>query len=327
MTAALAPAGATRSLHESTVLVTPRSFGAHDPSLRAELEAEVGCVRYTPGPLRGDALVHALDGADAYIAGLDEVTEDVLARAPRLRVIARYGVGVDRIDLVAARRRGIVVTTTPDANANAVAELTIAFLLALARPIVEGHERAARGEWPVLAGREIAGRTLGVLGLGRIGSLVAAKARALGMHVLAHDPFRTGPADVHLVQLDPLLAESDYVSLHLPLSDATTHCVDAAFLARMKEGAALINTARGALVDDDALVRALDEGRLRAAAFDGLAVEPPRVDAPLLRRADVIVTPHIGPHTAEATAAMGRGAVDEVLAVLAGLPARHPVPA
>ena len=313
-----------RPLRECVVVVTPRSFGMHDESLRTELESRVGEVRYRPGPLSALELVELVGDADGLLAGVDEIDATVFARAPRLRVVARYGVGVDRVDLEAAARHGVAVTITPGANANAVAELTIALLFALARPLVQGCEAARAGRWSAVHGTELAGRTLGLVGLGRIGSLVAAKARALGLRVLAYDPYVTARAEVQLVELDALCDGSDFLSLHAPLTDETRGLVDDAFLAALRPGAALINTARGELVDEDALLRALDAGRLRAAALDVLAKEPPPAAHPLLARDDVLVTPHIGPHTAEATTAMGRLALDDLLAVLSGREPRFP---
>ncbi len=314
-----------RPLRDCLVVVTPRSFGMHDERLRRELEQEVGEVRYRPGPLAAPELAEVVADADGLLAGLDEISADVFAHAPRLRVVARYGVGVDQIDLAAAARHGVTVTVTPGANANAVAELTIALVFALARPLVEGRDRVRAGEWPALRGVELAGRTLGLLGLGRIGSLVAAKAAPLGLRVLAHDPFVAESDVAVLVPLETLAAESDYLSLHAPLTDETRGVVGRALLERLKPGAALVNTARGELVDESALLWALDEGPLRAAALDVLAPEPPPPDHPLLGRDDVLVTPHIGPHTAEATTAMGRVALDELLAVLSGRTPRFPV--
>lgn len=314
-----------RPLRDCVVVVTPRSFGMHDERLRRELEQEVGEVRYRPGPLAAQELAEAVADADGLLAGLDEISADVFAHAPRLRVVARYGVGVDQVDLAAAARHGVTVTVTPGANANAVAELTIALVFALARPLIEGRDRVRAGEWPALRGVELAGRTLGLLGLGRIGTLVAAKAAALGLRVLAHDPFVANSDVALLVPLETLVAESDYLSLHAPLNDETRGIVGRALLERLKPGAALVNTARGELVDESALLWALDEGPLRAAALDVLAAEPPPPDHPLLGRDDVLVTPHIGPHTAEATTAMGRVALDELLAVLSGRMPRFPV--
>jgi phosphoglycerate dehydrogenase-like enzyme len=175
----------------------------------------------------------------------------------------------------------------------------------------------------------VAGRTIGLLGLGRVGTLVAAKTLALGLRVLAYDPFvppeQAEAAGVTLVDLQTLAAESDFVSLHAQLGEESRGIVDRAFLARMKPGAALVDTARGELVDQDALLWALDHGPLAAAAFDVLAEEPPPPDHPFLTRDDVIVTPHMGAHTAEAATAMGRVALDELLAVLAGRTPRFPV--
>lgn len=325
MSAAVRAAEKTlRPLAECVVVVTPRSFGLHDESLRDALEAEVGEVRYRPGPLAADALARELGDADGLLAGVDELTAAVFEAAPRLRVVARYGVGIDRVDLAAAARHDVTVTVTPGANANAVAELTIALLFALARPLGEGRDRVRAGEWPALRGSELQGRTLGLVGLGRIGTLVAAKAAALGLRVLAHDPFVSDGGPAELVDLDTLAAESDFVSLHAPVTERTRGLVGEELLARLRPGAALVNTARGELVDEAALVRALDDGRLRAAALDVLVDEPPAAGHPLLGRDDVLVTPHMGPHTAEATTAMGRIALEELLAVLAGRAPRYP---
>jgi len=325
MTAAVrVPAEELRPLRECLVVVTPRSFGLHDEGLRRELEREVGEVLYRPGPLSAHELAAAVAGADGLLAGVDEISAEVFEHAPRLRVVARYGVGVDRVDLEAAAAHGVTVTVTPGANANAVAELTVALLLALARPLSQGRDRVRAGEWPALPGLELRGRTLGLVGLGRIGSLVAEKASALGMRVLAYDPFVETSDRAELVDLDTLAAEADFFSLHAPVTDETRGLVGDALLSKLKAGAALVNTARGELVDEAALVRALDAGRLRAAALDVLCDEPPPTRHPLLGRDDVLVTPHIGPHTAEATTAMGRIALDELLAVLSGRPPRFP---
>ena len=314
-----------RALSDCVVVVTPRSFGMHDPGLRRRLEAEVGVVRYCPGPLAADALAQAVRDADGLLCGLDHVSREVFAGAPRLRVVARYGVGTDRVDLAAAARYGVTVTVTPGANANAVAELTIALLLALARPFVAGRERARAGEWPALSGFEVAGRTLGIIGLGRIGSLVAAKAAALGLRVVAHDPNVSRSEAATLVELGTLVAESDFVSLHAPLTAETRGMVGRSLLERLKPGAALINTARGALIDEAGLLWALEECPLRAAARDVLVEEPPPAGHPLLQRDDVLLTPHMGPHTAEATAAMGAMALEDLLAVLSGRAPRYPL--
>jgi D-3-phosphoglycerate dehydrogenase len=220
----------------------------------------------------------------------------------------------------------VVVTSTPGANAAAVAEWAVLLMLALCRPLIPADRAVRAGGWPVLAGRELGARTVGLLGLGRIGALVAERCAAFGCRVLAHDPYvEQVPPGVELVDLDDLAAWAGVLSLHAPLTDATRGIVDRALLARMPEGAVLVNTARGELVDEDALIWALDDGPLAGAALDTLGAEPPPPGHPLLGRDDVLVTPHAAPHTAEATAAMGRMAVEDLLAVLEGRAPRHPV--
>lgn len=316
---------------DAVVLVTPRSFGLDDPSLKAELERSVTTVRYVPSPgMEPDELIPLVGDVDGWIAGLDRVERRVVEAAPRLRVIARYGVGTEQVDLDAAREHGIVVTNAPGANADSVAELTIGFLFMLARRLEPAIGAARSGSWSPIRGLTVAGRTVGLLGLGAIGRAVAGRSVALGCHVLAYDPAADGadfvvPDRVELTELDRALAEADFISLHVPLSSATRSLVDDAFLAKMKAGSFLINTARGELVDEEALVRALESGRLAGAALDTLAREPPPADHPLLHTKTAIVTPHIGAHTDGATSAMGRMALRDCLSVLAGRAPEHPV--
>jgi D-3-phosphoglycerate dehydrogenase / 2-oxoglutarate reductase len=315
---------------EATVLVTPRSFGRHDPSLVEEARAGLGELVLRPGLAPGDPERDAiLARADGWIAGLEHIDDALLARAPRLRVIARYGVGVERVDLDAARARGVAVTNTPGANADAVAELTITFVGALARSLPSAAAAVRAGEWPKVEGVAIAGRTLGLLGLGAIGRAVAPRARGLSMRVLAHDPALDAEA-IRAVGAEPasrdeVVGGADFLSLHVPVLPETRGMVDAAFLARMKPGAFLINAARGELVDEDALDEALRSGRLAGAALDSLAEEPPRPGHPLVGLDNVIVTPHMGAHTDAATTEMGRCALADCLAVLDGRAPRHPV--
>lgn len=313
----------------SVVLVTPRSFRAGDPAVVERLEAAVDEVRYNDlgRPLTAAELRERLDGVDGLLAGLDEIDASVFDAAPRLRVVARYGAGYDRVDLRAAARHGVVVTATPGANASAVAEWTLTLMLALCRPLLAADRAVRAGEWPVLRGRELGARTVGLLGLGRIGALVARRCAAFGCEVLAHDPLlSTTDCGARLVGLDELACRAEVLSLHAPLTDGTRDLVDRTLLAELPEGAVLVNTARGELVDEDALLWALDEGPLAAAALDALRCEPPPPGHPLLGRDDVLVTPHAAPHTAEATAEMGRMAVEDLLAVLGGEAPGHPVP-
>lgn len=313
------------------MLVTPRSFGAHDPGLRAELEAAVGNVRYNRHgrPLRAEELRAEIGDVEGLLAGLDEIDASVFAAAPRLRVVARYGVGTSNVDLAAAAAHGVTVTNTPDANAEAVAELAIGFMFALARSLHRAARTTHTGDWRPLHGIEVAGRTIGLLGFGRIGQAVARRAVGLGCTLVAHDPYVDAASaaclGIRLAALNETVAAADFLSLHLPVTAETRDLVDRDLLARMRDGAYLINTARGELVVEEDLLRALESGRLRGAALDTLRAEPPPADYPLLRRDDVLVTPHAGAHTAEATVAMGRAALRDLLAVLAGQPPRYPV--
>jgi phosphoglycerate dehydrogenase-like enzyme len=318
-------------LKSCRVLVTPRSFGLSDPRLRIELEAQVGDVVYgsTGRPLASAEVRALLPGCDGYIAGLDIIDHDALEAADRLRVIARYGVGVDRVDLASARERGIAVTNTPAANASSVAELTVGLMLALARSLLPISAATRAGEWPRGSGQSLEGKTVGLLGLGAVGRQVARRLRGFDCAVLAFDPqVDTSLAEscgAEMRSRDEVIGEADFLSLHLPALPETRGMVDAAFLARMKCGAFLINTARGELVDETALLAALQCGHLRGAALDALGAEPPPADHPLLALSQVIVTPHIGANTDGATNAMGWMALRDCLAVLRGEEPAHRV--
>jgi D-3-phosphoglycerate dehydrogenase len=318
-------------LHRCRVLVTPTSWARSDPRLRTELEQAVGEVTYNPTgrPLGSADLARLLPGVDGYIAGVDVVDRQALAAADRLRVIARYGVGVDGVDLAAARERGIVVTNTPGANAVSVAELTIVMILALARQLTDAVAATRRGAWPRLAGTALAGKTVGLLGLGAVGRQVARRLSGFDCRVMAHDPAVTSAvADAigaELAPMDEVVAAADFLSLHLPLTPQTRTVVDATFLARMKPGAYLVNTSRGELVDEVALAEAIRGGRLRGAAVDVFTTEPPPADHPLLGLPQVLATPHCGAHTDDATNAMGWMALRDCLAVLGGRQPDHRV--
>ncbi len=320
-----------KPLRECKVLVTPTSFGKDDPGLKHALEKAVGEVVYNPygRPLKSAELQPLIKNCDGYIAGLDEIDDSAIHASTCLKVIARYGVGVDRVNLEAATRRGIVVTNTPGANSVAVAELTIALILALARQLCQADEATHTGKWPRISGVGLNGKTVGLLGLGSIGFEVALRLRAFHCRVLAYDPYlsadRAGSAGAEPVSLGILLQESDFVSLHAPVTPETTQMVDAGFLARMKPNSFLINTARGELIDETALAHALESGYLRGAALDCFQQEPPGTDHPLLKLPQVIATPHSGAHTDDATFQMGQMALQDCLAVLRGERPRHVV--
>src|SRR5499425_211720 len=249
--------------------------------------------------------------ADALIVrSATKVTADLLAKAPKLRAVGRAGVGVDNIDLEAATKRGVLVMSTPGGNAVSVAEHTFALLLSLARQVPRLDKAIHEGRWEKssAAGTEVRGKTLGLIGLGRIGSEVAVRAGAFDMRVLAYDPFISEAAaremSVELVPLDTLLAESDFVSLHTALSPATQNLISAPNIRKMKKGARIINTARGELIDESALAEALKNGQLAGVAVDVFSEEPPK-NSPLVGLPNVIATPHVAGSTAEAQEEVG----------------------
>ena len=268
-----------------------------------------------------DDVITILADADAAITLLqDPITRRVLESNPNLRIVSNFAVGYNNIDIDAARELGIVVTNTPGVLTEATADLTMALVLAVTRRIVEGdHEIRTLGrcEWEPLKllGASLQGKRLGILGMGRIGTAVAKRADAFGMEIVG---VRRGDS------LDELLATSDIVSIHAPLSRETHHLIDAAALAKMKPGAFLINTARGALVDENALCDALESGRLRGAGLDVYEFEP-EVNPRLLRMKNVVVLPHIGSATVEARNAMARIAATNVLLCLRGQEPLHRV--
>ena len=258
-----------------------------------------------------DTLLPALAAADGLIVrSATRVTAELLEHAPQLRVVGRAGVGVDNIDVEAATRRGILVMNTPGGNAVSVAEHTLALLLSLARSVPQFNASVHAGRWEKsgAAGVEIRGKTLGLVGLGRVGAEVARRARALEMNVLAFDPYISENValelDVALVPFDDLLRRSDFLSLHTALSPATQNLINAAAIAKMKRGARLINTARGELVDEAALADALRLGQIAGAAVDVFAEEPPRA-SPLVGLPGVIATPHVAGSTEEAQEEVG----------------------
>lgn len=287
---------------------------------------DAGAAVDMPGAMARDALLAAIGNYDALVVrSATRADADVLAAGrPRLRVVARAGAGVDNIDVAAAKRLGIAVLNTPGANSIAAAEMALGLMLSAVRHIPAAHASLLRGEWrrADFGGTELCGKTLGLVGFGRIARLVAARAQAFGMAIVTFDPFvddgAAAAAGARRVDLPTLLAESDVISLHAALTDATRHVIDAAALARMKPTAVLVNAARGGLVDEAALAAALDAGTLRAAAVDVYGAEPPPAGHPLLGRPDVVHTPHLGASTAEAQANVSLEAADGVLAVLRG---------
>jgi D-3-phosphoglycerate dehydrogenase / 2-oxoglutarate reductase len=246
---------------------------------------------------QNEHLIEALAGADAVIAGAEPYSQRVIEALPALRAISRSGVGFDSIDLAACDRAGIAVCTTPGVNHHSVAEHTLALLFGVARGFPLTDRRVREGKWKRVTGPRVMGSTLGIVGLGRIGQAVATRAIGVGMKVLAFEP---QPSDeflakwpIEIASLDDLLARSDYVSIHSPLTPQSQHLINAQTLARMKRGSVLINTARGGLVDEAALCDALRSGHLRAAGLDVFEIEPLPVESPLLKFDNVLLAGHV----------------------------------
>jgi D-3-phosphoglycerate dehydrogenase/(S)-sulfolactate dehydrogenase len=308
---------------DQRVLITPEFLSPGDPVDQLLREHGIQTVHDTYlRPRSHEELVALFADVDGAIIASDEVSEAVMDAAPRLRVIARPGVGYDSIDVRAATERGIAVCNMPAVNSTAVAELTIALLLLCARHLPPNIDDVRSGAWRRLEGRELGGATLGLVGLGAIGKAVARLATCFGMSVLAHDKVQDRAfADQHgvrYVDAEELLRSSDYVSLHVYLDADTRHWMDESKLALMKPTAYLVNTSRGPVVDEAALYRTLRDGAIAGAALDVVEVEPLPADSPLRELGNVYLTPHVGGVTREARERSGRGAAQNVLSVLAG---------
>jgi len=303
-----------------------------EPSLSTlEPDFTLRVLGYVPTP---EELAEEVREAEALIPLVsDRVTEDVLRAGEKLKIVANYGVGVDNIDRAAAAARGIVVTNTPNVLTDATADLTMALLLALARRVVEGDRMVRTGgfagwEPDLLLGFDLKGKTLGIVGPGRIGRAVARRARAFGMTLIAagrSSRDEGDPDDPPRVSFDELLRRSDVVSLHLPLNDETRGLFGRETFAKMKPGSWLLNTARGALVSEMALLRALDEGQLAGAGLDVFENEP-AIAPGLLDNDRVVLMPHAGSATVETRREMARMVVEDVRRVLSGEKALRAVP-
>jgi len=275
-------------------------------------------------PLRKpEELAREIGDYDALIVRSGtRVTAEVIASAQRLKVIGRAGIGVDNIDVAAATRRGIVVMNTPGGNNVTTAEHTISLLLACARMIPQANASLRAGKWEreKFTGSEVCGKTLGIVGLGNIGRIVAERAVGLKMKVLGYDPFvklDVAPLEVKLAaSLDEVLAHSDFITVHVPLTDDTRNLIDAKAIAKMKPGVRVINCARGGIVDEAALATAIREGRVTGAALDVFSAEPPPADHPLIGLPEVVATPHLGAATGEAQTNVAIAIAEQVASFL-----------
>ena len=309
------------------ILITEQMAGAPLAALQAKFD-----VTYLPAlwQQRGQLLEHVQTAQGLLVRNQTQVDAEVLRRATNLKVIGRAGVGLDNIDMYAANAEGIVVSYSPGANANAVAELTIGFLVALSRRLLCAHEHTRTGGWDRMKflGQEISGRCLAVIGCGAIGRLTAQKAIAMGMNVVGYDPFLTAeiPAvassGISLMPFTQAVAQADFVSCHVPASAQTKEMFDAQCFANMKKGSFFINTSRGNVANEAALTSALVSGHLAGAALDVRMVEPSTVGV-LETLDNVILTPHIGGLTSEAQEAVLQMICSDVHEVLEGRPAIH----
>ncbi len=313
-----------KELKDCRILVTANSYGKFTPALKTDLEQQVKQVIYnkTGKPLSSQQVAEMLPRMDGYIAGLDQIDRQALAAADNLKIIARYGVGIDKVDLAAAKEKGIIVSNTPGANSASVAELALTMILMLARQIPTAVQAIKNGGWPRLPGLSLEEKTIGIIGLGAIGKHLAKRLAAFGCELMAYDPFAdelfAQNHDVTLVPIDQLISNADFISLHVPVLPETLGMVNDEFIQSMKKDSFLINTSRGELVDENALLKGLKSGHIRGAGLDAFTQEPPDVRNPLLSMPQVICTPHLGAQTDGATNNMGRMALDECLRVLRG---------
>ncbi|MBA4698283.1 MAG: phosphoglycerate dehydrogenase [Ruminococcus sp.] len=272
-------------------------------------------------PLTEDELIPLLKDCAGYVAGLDYVTEKVISSCPNLKVISRYGAGYDRVDIAAAKAKGIPVTNTPGVNAEAVGELAFSLILSLARRIPYLNQSTRSGGWVRSTGMELKGKTIGIMGLGAIGKVVARCAGGFEMNVLAYDPYvdkaYCAEHKIRVCTFDEVIEEADVISLHLPLTDSTRHLINSDTIAHMKSSAILINTSRGGIIDEDAAYYALKESRLGGLGLDAFEIEPP-TESKLFELDNVVVTPHTGAHTKEATENMAYGSIKNLVDVLSG---------
>lgn len=308
------------------VLVTARSFGnvSVEP-IQILQEAGLEMVEHPKrGPLTKEEMLPLIQDAAAVIVGTDRIDREIMTAGSQLEVVAKHGVGVDNIDLESAADLGIKVAFTPGANTGAVAEMALGFMLSLSRNLTTADAKVRRGEWGSIVGRELAKKTVGIVGFGAIGRYLTQLLKGFGCCILAYDPYIDEDAaaelGVSVVSLGELLQNADYVTLHVPNTPETKNMIDKEALATMKPDAFLINMARGGVVNDQDLAAALADEVIAGAAVDVFEQEPPAADHPLLHAPRIIVSPHMGAHSREAMNNMSVMAAANVAAVLSGRP-------
>ncbi|MBE1444203.1 phosphoglycerate dehydrogenase [Paenibacillus sp. OAS669] len=301
------------------VVSTSPSFAKYSNEPIEYLEKYGIELQHLPEDITEEAFIDAIQDVDAAIVAFNQITEKVLARAPRLKLVCKHGVGVDNIDLEAAKKHQVWVTNVPSANKHAVADFAFALMLSLARQIPLANELTKKGEWPRIFGSDVYNKTVGIIGLGSIGKEVARRAGGFDMNVLAYDPYPDHAfAEQHgvsFVKLDELLSRSDFVTLHIALTEETKHFIGADQLKRMKESAYLINAARGGIVHEEALYEALTAGTIAGAALDVFELEPLK-EHPLFALPNFIALPHIAGYTSGAVNALGMTCVRNIVNVL-----------
>lgn len=310
------------------ILITPRSFGKTSNVPFEMLEGQgYEIIRNDTGrSYTEDELLKVIEDADGVIAGLDPITRRVLEKGKKLKVVSKYGVGVDNIDLEAARELGIKVTYTPGANNESVADFAFALMLSLSRKVNELDEIVRSNKWEKKIGTEVYGKTIGIVGTGAIGKGVARRAGGFNMEVLAYDIYpdeafakQTG---MKYVDKKTLLERSDFITLHVPLTDEMYHFIGSVELDMMKKSSILINTSRGGIVDEEALYNALKENKIAGAALDVYETEPP-TDSKLLELKNILLAPHCGASTVDATDRMGIMAAEGLISVLGGMEPKY----
>ncbi len=305
------------------VLVTPRSFASTSSKPKEMLEEKGYQLIYNDKgrPIKKEEMMDLIPDIDGIIIGIDCFDNDIINQANNLKVISKYGVGVDNIDMLTAKISNVVVCNTPTANTDAVADLAFALMLSLARRIPEADRETKAGNWKKIIGNAVYGKTLGVIGLGKIGRALVKRAKGFDMNILVFDIFHDNEFaekyGIKYVNIDRLLMESDYISLHTPLNDETRNIISTDEFKKMKDTAFLINTSRGGIIDERALYHALRDGYLRGAALDAFLNEPPQ-GSPLRDLDNIIMTSHNGAYTEEAIASMGIQAVQNLIDVFEG---------
>lgn len=306
------------------ILVTPAVFQDGHGPWREVLDAAgfevvippVNCMQ-----ISSEEFVKLLDGIDATLAGIEQYNPQVFAGS-KLKAVARIGVGFDQVDLTAATQHGVVVTITPGTNEHSVAEQAIALITAVFRDTARRDREIRDGQWRRSSPRRLAGNTIGLLGLGRIGRAMIPRCQGLGLNVIGYDPFAkpemAEELGIQLVSFDDLITQSDIVSLHMPCTAETTDLMNAETFRRMKQDSVLINTARGGLVDEDALVETLSNGRLYGAGLDVCKKEPLPADSPLREHGNIVFSPHLGGIDQTALDAMGQLAAECLVDILNG---------